>query len=316
MDYSDYLKRWRQAGLIDEPTARAIVSFESKEVRPEPSERPSLTEAVLYLGLIVVAVGVLTLIGNNWEQMQSFARILAVGVPAALALGLGFALRSTGDRAFVRGGQVAWLLTVALTFATVLVVFHEWGAGDDERNGLLAGGVVTLSLALLLWAISGSVPQVVAVAGAMFTFGQTLGAWPDDFSTALAGTTALLAGGLAIALVELGVFTPKWAASPLFALVAAAGIYEAGIDGTVVWAETLSFVVAAGLMALGITRSNFAYLVVGVVLAFVSLVTLMFEHFQSDLGAPVALIVSGALLVAAVLALIPLRRVVATTRHA
>ncbi len=317
MDYSDYLKRWRAAGLIDETTAESIRAFEAAGSKKQPNEeeRPSLIEALLYLGLVVVAVGVFSLLAQNWDSLQSFARVAVIAVPAALALVLGFALRASGDRPFVRGGHVAWLLAVALTFGVVLVAFHEWGSNNDERNGLLVGGFVALVLALALWAISESVPQVFALAGAIFTFGQALGAWPDDYSTAIAGTTALAGGALAIAMTESRIFAPRWAAAPLFALVAAVGAYESGIDGSLPWAETMSFVVAGALMALGLMRSNFAYLVIGVCLAFLSLVTLMFEHFQSDLGAPVALIISGALLVAAVLALIPLRRVVAATRH-
>ena len=99
------------------------------------------------------------------------------------------------------------------------------------------------------------------------------------------------------------------------ALVLAAGAYESGIDGSLAWAETMAFITAAILMGLGLVRSNFGYLSVGVGLAFLSLVTLMFEYFESNLGAPVALIISGALLVASVLALIPLRRVLAARHH-
>jgi hypothetical protein len=316
MNYADYLQRWRNAGLIDEATAEAIRVFESAKPPEAPSDRPSFVEAILYLGLIVVAVGVVTLLGQHWEDLQSSTRLLVIAVPAALALGLGFALRATGDEAFVRGGHITWFLAVGLVFGAFLVGFHEWGASDDDRNGLLAGGFVALALALTLWAVSGSVPQLVALGGAIVVFGQSLGAWPDDYSTAVAGTAALAGGAIAIGLTELRIFVPRAAAAALFALVAAAGAYESGIDGTLAWAETLSFVVAVALIAAGVIRASFGYLVVGVGLAFLSLVTLMFEHFESDLGAPVALIISGALLVAAVLALIPLRRVVASSRHA
>ena len=315
MNYTDYLKRWRQAGLIDESTVAAIHAFETRDAAVEKDDRPSLVEAILYLGIVVVAVGVFSLLAENWEELQSPARIAAVAVPGLLAIVLGFALRATGDRPFVRGGHVAWMLAVVFAFGTTLVAFHEWGSSDDERNGLLAGGFIALSLALALWAASGSVPQILALAGAIFAFGQSLGAWPDDYSTAIAGTSALIGGGIAVALTEFGVFSHRRVAAPIFALVLAAGAYESGIDGSLAWAETMAFITAAILMGLGLVRSNFGYLSVGVGLAFLSLVTLMFEYFESNLGAHVALIISGALLVASVLALIPLRRVLAARHH-
>lgn len=318
MDYDEHLKRWRNAGIIDEATASSIRDFEARPESAGESNtgRPSLIEALLYLGLVVVAAGVFALLAQNWDELQSPARIAVLVVPSGLALILGFALSTTKDEPFVRGGQMAWLLAVGLVFGAVLVTFNEYGASDDERNGLLVGSLLALGLAIGLWALSGSALQVLGVAASMFTFAQALGTWPDDFSAAIAGTTALIAGATGVALVEIGVFRPRPFAALVMAFVAAAGVYEAGIDGTVVWAEILAFVVAAGLIFLGITRALFAYLFLGVVLAFIALVTVMFEHFESDLGAPVALIVSGGALVACVLLLIPLRRMIASRRHA
>ena len=66
MDYSDYLKRWRAAGLIDDTTADSIRACEAAGSKKQPNEeeRPSLIEALLYLGLVVVAVGVVAVGGH------------------------------------------------------------------------------------------------------------------------------------------------------------------------------------------------------------------------------------------------------------
>jgi hypothetical protein len=95
---------------------------------------------------------------------------------------------------------------------------------------------------------------------------------------------------------------------PLFAFIAAGGAYHAGLDGKLLWAELMSFAVAGSLIALSLWRGGFGYLLAGVALAFVTLVTFIFEYFENEIGAPVALMISGAALVAGVVALIPLRR--------
>jgi hypothetical protein len=310
MEYDDHLERWTEAGLIDGQTAAAIRAFEAQRKRGTPGvERPSLVEAILYLGLLVVAAGVFALFAQNWAELQSPARVAAVGIPAALALVLGFGLRTTRDAAFVRGGHIAWLVSLSLLYASVLVVFNEYQSSDDERAALLAGGLAGLGLSVLLWAISNSAPQVIGVAASFVAFSEALGAWPDDYSAAIAGTTILICGAIGIALAEERIFRPGAVAMPLFGLLAAAGAYHAGLDGKLLWAELMAFVVAGGLAALSLWRGGFGYMLAAVALAFVTLVTFIFEYFENEIGAPVALMISGAALVAGVLLLIPLRRI-------
>ena len=312
MDHDEHLQRWTEAGLIDRATADAIRKYESSRRRDAPGlGRPAVVEAILYLGLLVVAAGVFALFAQNWSELQSPARVAAAGIPAALALVLGFGLRSTGEPAFVRGGHVAWLIALVLVYASVLVVFNEYQQTDDERARFLAGGIAGLILSLALWAISNSPLQVLGIAASFVTFSESLGAWPDDYSAAIAGAAILLCGAAAVALTEVRVFRPAIVAAPLFGFLAAAGAYHAGLDGKLLWAEIMSFVIAGALVGLSLYSGRFGYMLAGVALAFVALVTFIFEYFENEIGAPVALMISGAALVAGVLLLIPLRRITA-----
>jgi hypothetical protein len=262
---------------------------------------------VLYLGIVVLAVGVFYLAAFNWEDMRSWARIAAVGVPLLLALLSGAAMVRSDDAALRRGGQAAWALAVALGGGSVAVVFDEhdlWGGLG--HGGLLAVGVSTASLALLLWVLSPRHLQVLALGGAAMFLAVTIGNWPEDFDFSLLGIAALAFGGAALALTEAGFVVPRASARPVFAAVALFGPYLAGVNGAT-WAELVVFAAAAAIGALSVWRASFTYIAIAVVAVFFELVSFVIRHFESRVGVPVALILSGGLLVAAVLILVRLR---------
>lgn len=308
----EHLGRWQAAGIIDGETASRIRAFEAAPARTSGSiwaDRPGPLEALLYLGVAVAAVGAFSLAAQNWGELQSWARATAVGVPALMALLAGAVMLRSEDRGIQRAGQASWLVCVALFGGTVAVVLNEYGSfGDgDERAALLVVAVSATMLAVALWAFSPNYPQVVAIGGALFLLAQSLGNWPDEFSVQLAGIVLLLFGIVGIGLTEARIFEPREGGRALFGMFAAFGPYQAGLDGTVAWAEALVFLIGAGLIALSVARATFVYMVVGVGIIFVGLVTFVFEHFSDDLGAPVALMLSGGLVVAGVLILSQLR---------
>ncbi|MGH2627847.1 MAG: hypothetical protein ACRDHY_14490, partial [Anaerolineales bacterium] len=69
-------------------------------------------------------------------------------------------------------------------------------------------------------------------------------------------------------------------------------------------------------IGLSVLRGHFSLTVVGVAGTFVALVTYVFEHFEEEIGAPVALMVSGGVVIAGVLILVQLRTVVRQRREA
>jgi hypothetical protein len=71
--------------------------------------------------------------------------------------------------------------------------------------------------------------------------------------------------------------------------------------------ELLTFVAASAVLALGVWRASFSLVVVSILGMFGALVTFIFEHFEEEIGAPVALMLSGGALVGAVLLIAALR---------
>lgn len=307
----EHLQRWLDAGILKPETAETIRTFERAERRAPGDDRPGVLEALLYLGIVVLSVGVFSLFAENWEQMESWARVTAIGVPTLLLFGVGAVLRSSNEAQLERGGQAAWLATTGLGAGLMAVTINEYGLGFgdlDTPGAFVAVAASTFGLAVVLWVFSPSYPQVFAIAGATVLLGQAIGNWPDDFSQVLAGLTILGIALACIGLAEAGWMGPRLGVSFLFSALAIVGPYEAGTgDGHIVF-ELLAGAMAAAVIAYGVLRASFLVVLVGVAGAFVVLVTFIFEHFSDRIGAPMAMMISGAILVAGVLLLALYRR--------
>lgn len=307
-DVEEHLERWLDAGVIHDTAAERIREFERQRTHEEPSaERPSAIEALLYLGVVVVSVGVFALFEQRWGELDSWARILALGVPTALALTLGAGLHSSAEGGLQRAGQLAWFVAVGLFAGTAAVVLHEYeplGIGlEDDREGLLTTVGLAALLALILWVFSPKHPQLMALGVSLFALGQATGNWPDEFNEVLAGMLVFAFGVAGLALTEAGMIGPRLSGRLFFGILCAVGPYQAGFTGNGVPFELMVFGVAAALVALGVMRASFTLLAIGVIASFVGLVTFIFEHFEDRIGAPVALMISGGALIAGVLLL-------------
>ena len=314
-DIEEHIEEWLEAGVIEPPAAERIRHWEREQDRKpaaKAQDGPGALEAMLYLGVVVLAVGIFALVAQQWDQLEPWARVAATSVPVLLLLAAGLAMRLSNEAALERGGQVAWLVAVGLFAGALAVIVTEYGpdsrSGDDDRNAFLFIGAGTVMLALTLWVVSAKHAQVIALAGALAFLAQAMGNWPDDFSEPLAGFMLFAFGATGVALGELGWFAPRPSTRFAFAILAIAGPYQAGFSGgTELFYELLTFAVAATLVAVGVVRGSFSLVVVAILGTFVALVTFIFEHFEDEVGVPVALMLSGAALVGAVLLLAAFR---------
>lgn len=313
-EVEEHLRAWKRAGLIDDATFDRVLAHEARTPASPGApalERPGVVEAVLYLGFVVVGAGIFFLVGNNWEELEGWARMLLVGSAAALALASGAGMHLATHPGLRRGGQAAWLLAVALTAATILVAFDVYGGHrlDDEPWQVVLVATATFGLALVLWALSPSTLQVIAVAGSTIFFAEALAAWPDEYSVQLAGLVITAVGAALLLLTEAAVFRPRYSARAAAAALFGLGGFHTGVNSALPW-EFLAFVAGGLLIALGIWRASFTYIAVAVFTLLVALITFMFEHFSGDTGAPIALILSGGLIIASVVILIQVRSMI------
>lgn len=309
---SEHLRRWVKAGLLAEDAAARIEAWEAEQRGShKDAERPGAMEALLYLGLVVLGVGAFSLFAENWSELESWARVLALAVPLVLVLAAGGAMLRSDEPQLKRGSQAAWLLAVALFAGLLAVTFNEFGVGfskEDERGWLLVCAVATLLFAIVLWVLNPSHAQVLAMAGASFFLGQAIGDWPDEYSQQYAGVALLVAGAAGLALAEAGWLTPRASGRLFFALLLMVGPYEAGIGDGPIFFEFVAGAAAAAIIALGVLRGDFLLVLTGVFGSFIVLISFIFEHFQDRIGAPLALMISGGIVIAGVLLLAVLRR--------
>ncbi|MCA9823576.1 MAG: hypothetical protein KC470_13250, partial [Dehalococcoidia bacterium] len=121
--------------------------------------------------------------------------------------------------------------------------------------------------------------------------------------------TIATTGAALLVLTELGVFRPVRTARVAAAALCGIGAFHAGVDSSLPW-EFIAFVAGGALIGLGIWRASFTYVAVAVATLLVALITFMFEHFGGELGAPIALILSGGLLIGSVLVLVQVRTMI------
>lgn len=301
----EHLQRWLEAGLIERDAAARIEQWEDQRgTGREDEARPGVLEVLLYLGIVVLSIGVFILLTQNWGELESWARVLAVGMPTALLLGLGAMLHSSDEPQLRRGSQAAWLVSVALFAAAFAVTLYEFGPNDPgDRGALLTIAGATFLLALGLWVVSPSYLQVLALAGATVFFGESAGNWPDDFSAQLAGMTIFGVAAAALLVAEAGWFKPVLGVRVLFSALLIMGPFEAGVDTGPVAFELLAGAAAVAVIAYGVLRESFLVVLVGVLGAFFVLFNSVLKHFSERLGAPMALMICGGILVAGVLLL-------------
>ncbi len=130
MSLDRQLARWTAAGLITEPTAAQIRAYEARE------QRPVALWAIVGLGLLALALGLILVVSANWDRIPASAK-LAVHMLLAAAAAAAVWWASARNR--------AWLAEAALFLLGALVLA---GIALQAQVYQLTG---PLWQALLLW---------------------------------------------------------------------------------------------------------------------------------------------------------------------
>jgi len=295
----EHLQRWRAAGVLDEASAERIQAFESSQ-GPAPAtqrEGHGILEALIYLGVAVVAVGVIILVSSSWDDLEEWARVAVVGVPGLFALAVGGGLRTLKEPGMVRGGHIAWLASSFLLTGAGAIAAHNADWSDD--NVRLLAGLSGTSLALALWVFAPSHPQIVGIGSGLYMLSIALGERSDEFSVPVAGISLAVFAATALTITEAGFLRPRVSARVLAAAGVAWGAWFAGFDEG--WAESLAFAAGALLVAVSIWRGAFIYIIAGVAAVFAALISTIVRHVEDPTNASLLLIAIGALMVGCVI---------------
>ena len=149
------ISRWREAGLIDDATARAL-SFDAERNSGAPI---SFGAVLALLAAALLAAAVIIFIAANWQALPRLAR---VGMLFSLILAGyvgGAVLRLSGREAAGEGAYVVAAAGFGAAIALIAQIYHMsgdeaqavlvWGAGTAFAAAALRSGALNAGAALL-----------------------------------------------------------------------------------------------------------------------------------------------------------------------
>jgi uncharacterized membrane protein len=295
-ELDEHIDNWVTRGVISADQAAAIRQIEA----PERSHGPA-REILAYLGAVLVVAAGFILVSEFWEDVGKPARILlslSAGVLLAVA---GIALTRSEGASTRRAGQAALLLGAApIGYALGMIID---AVVEDEEISVTVGFAAALAYSAFFYARDRS-------------FAQHVGIFISATGTAVA--LGMLVEGdagswiIGMLLVVLGV---AWIGSsatnrlPPRVLGEIGGLIDVGIgsliivgslgpdDGGGVGAMIAWIVVAIALVASGVRWDEVVLIIGGVIGLLVYIPWLATEVLGEGVGAPLALLIAGGLLI-------------------
>lgn len=301
-DLKDRLETWERQGLLSHDQADRILDFEGRE----PTRRfPPWMEAVAYLGAALVLLALILLASEFWDRLTGVAQFALALVVTGILVTTGFLLRESQEPAAARAGSFAWLLAIGGAG------FAAWVAGDrmldlvEERSALLAA-LAAFGTALALWWMARRTAQMIgmglAAAFAAFTVMAQFDPMPDWGPNAALATV----GAVWLLLTWGGIFEPEKVSYALGSIgVLFIGFFE--LLGTMPW-PLLGLLAALSLMALAVRLEQGIMLGIGVAGLFLYVPATVFEVWGDTVGVPIALLITGIVLLAGILVAVRLRK--------
>ncbi len=132
------IQRWRKDGLISPAQA---VALELQYSDDESSAVLSRTPATIFgsIGALAIGLGIILLIGFNWELMSKEAKLLSVFIPLILFHGFGIWSRIANKAKWI--SETAHLLGTMMFGAAIILVAQIYHIDDHWPNGSLAWGL-------------------------------------------------------------------------------------------------------------------------------------------------------------------------------
>ncbi len=253
-----------------------------------------LTEAVAYIGAILILAGGIAAVGQQWHSITAWGRVGIFAAIAVLFLVAGIVLRRVREPAIQRLVDVVWFLSVAgAAGAAGFAAYDVYG--NTAAVTALAVGAFSTVYSAVLWLLRRHALQdfalfaalIVTICGAIVTI--------DHSPPAAAFAIALWVFGLAwVGLGWQRYVEPLWVTIPsgvILALVAPA--LAAGEYG---WVYPIGIATAAVAMAASVPLRNTPLLGLGALAMFGYVTGVVVRYFHESLGVPGALAITGVLI--------------------
>lgn len=296
------LHRAVRAGILSADQAEAVLAAErSRQEQQDPlSRRLPVTEALGYLGGLLVLCGAVTLAVQYWLELSVTARLVLLAAAAVITWLVGARIADPAAPALRRLRGALWFASSLAAAGFAAELASDAGQLDDPAIVIAAGATGAVH-AGLLWRLRDRPGQHLAcLAGALLAAGG-VGDLLDDAA----------AVGLAIAAVGAGWLVAgwyRWLPPSALALVGGAAAVLFGTGTTAGnWpdaAPLLGLAAAIVLAGLGVGTDRTPLTVVGLLGAFVYLPWTIGHFFAESLGVPLAMVLCGVALLAVTLLLL------------
>jgi hypothetical protein len=295
---------WQRAQVIDAGAAQRILAFEAEHAAPR-SRIPIAAEAIGYVGAALVVAAIALLVGGRWDDQAVAVRIAVFAVPALAAAAGGWTVGRRDDPAFVRLGSALWLLACGAAAGVWTVVWVDvWHAGDPPTRGGLAFVASLASIGAIAAYRARPLPlQLLATyVGSLLTalglvqWSEVLAA-DERWSTGVWGGVAALVGAAWLLAGLLERVEPSVLARILGPVTMLVGLQVVRAD-VVTAGLWLGALLAAGLVALGVTRGDVVVLLLGTAGLFQWAPQLAVHHLADTIGTEATLLVVGLMLIA------------------
>lgn len=181
MKLAERLSRWQKAGLITEDQAQKILDYEQ-------GSRPSYAlYGFLGLGALAIAIGIVSLIAFNWDEISDAVKLGADFSLLAIVGAIILFTAMTGRQAL---SQIAVVIFFGLILGSIGLISQIFHTGGELYEALLLWTSVTLPLVLVL---GGRLPVHLWFAGLLAMTMDYLIHTDDDFLILFAVTPALFA---------------------------------------------------------------------------------------------------------------------------
>jgi hypothetical protein len=306
-DLAEHLEKWRTADLISQEQVDAIVSFEESS---QPHRSSLIAEVIGYLGGALAIVAVWVFLAEYWNDLRSWAQLTLIGVLTIAFLAAGAWTRSSHNEALKRLSSFLWFLAVAGVAGWFAVLTTETLDVNNETTALWIA-IPAFLVALVLWQLLPKALQVIALVGSGHALVLSALAQLEPAPFDWFGLIVWSIGVGCVFLAWGHVLEPQGVSYGLgiVAILLGPTITAASLDQA--WPLWLGLVTAGALLAASVQLREIVLLVGGAGAVFVFLPQLIFNYFRDSLGVPVALFLSGVLLMAVALLVARLKREVA-----
>lgn len=254
-----------------------------------------LTEAIAYIGAILVIAGGGAALAQRWDEISDWGHVGILGGGAAFFLGIGTVALAARDVAFQRLSSVAWFVSVGGIAGATGFAVHDIYGFDGAETALSIGVAITV-YAGALWLIRRRALQQVALfVGFIVAIVGAINMSSATEPPPLALSFALWGFGLAWATLGIGrIIEPIWVSMPLGVIVSliapSFALEEHG------WMYAIGIGTAAVMMAASVRLRFTLLLGMGTVAMFGYVTSVVVRYFRDTLGVPAALAMTGALI--------------------